>query len=172
MDDSADDVQASSSNERRRSQRTSRASTRYSSDIWVDAPPRTHSSPAKAGLPAKIRKTAAQAKRPRSASPKPVLPSSPAEPEPVLHPLLAASAPAMTTICGARWDTPEYLPPEFRHRWHGVLERCLRAFARSPSLLNLRLLFLASKALLAAPPRGGKARAEAVCRMLRERFEL
>ena len=78
----------------------------------------------------------------------------------------------MTAICSARWDTVEFLPPEFRHRWHGVLASCLRAFARSPSLLNLRLLFLASKALLAAPRRGGKARVEAVSRMMRERFEL
>ena len=66
----------------------------------------------------------------------------------------------------------EFIPPDFRHRWMRVLEACLRSFARAPSLPSLSLLFLASKALLAEPRRGGKARAEAVSRTFRARFAL
>ena len=66
----------------------------------------------------------------------------------------------------------ECVAQEFRQRWTRIFDSCLRAFVRAPSLSSVRVLFLASKALLAAPRREGKARAEAISRMFRMRFAL
>ena len=80
--------------------------------------------------------------------------------------------PSLHDICSATWQSVDYLPADVRRVWFPILSKCLNNLAECPTERNLTLLFLASKALLATPRRGGKARAEAVTRTFRARLHM
>jgi len=80
--------------------------------------------------------------------------------------------PEIQDICSANWTTIQYIPGEIRHDWAKAFLTELRNFIATPNTDSLTKIFLLSKAVLAVPIRGGKARAEAVNRLLRKRLQL
>ena len=72
-----------------------------------------------------------------------------------------AALPSLSEICSAQWTTLENIPGEVRADWVQIFSECLTSLAA---------VFLASKALLALPPRGGRARTESLSRLLRARI--
>ena len=80
--------------------------------------------------------------------------------------------PSLRDICSATWQSGTIYLRMSENVWFPILSKCLNNLAECPTERNLALLFLASKALLATPRRGGKARAEAVTRTFRARLHM
>ena len=78
--------------------------------------------------------------------------------------------PPLVDVCAARWQTLDYLPKEIRRDWTAAFTNSLRRFNAAPSIETLTIVYLASKAVLAMPRRGGKSRQEAVVRLVRARL--
>ena len=92
--------------------------------------------------------------------------------DPVVDEIRRKSLPTLGQIAAAPWATLEFVPSEVREEWTAILTECLTEAVYKPTTASLTRLFMASKLLLAVPRRGGRARMDALCRLLRIRFSL
>ena len=119
-------------------------------------------------------------KKPRKAPVRPEGPPAEAPPPGeavagcVLQPLNPAHSnlPGLPAVCGASWPTMMCVPAPLVAEWAQVFCEELRNFNAFPSAATLARVMLSTKAILAAPLRGGRQRASTSQRLVAKRLAL